>query len=396
MSEQRLYIVYGAGNDAVGLVGRITNPIAEVKGNIVDLRQDVMHGLFTVFLVVDLGAAQVRIDAFRELIKRIEEDTGLKLQVDKYNPQARNPEKRNLLMVLVGRDSPGIIASISRMIAEYRVNIEFSDMVAREDVFLMELMLDISHASLPLENLEKMLQANMAQLGIQTAFQREDVFNKNKRVLLFKSVFSFISNHEMREILQQVGIDVDDMIQSYQPDDVPGSLQRAARAIDGMPLEVLHSLLDSVTISADTLELIQTLKIMGYSIVLASCSFAFVTDMLEERLGLDHSFGFPLASDDDAKSVVGELAEVDPLPLERERLVSLVATLDGVEMDDVTVISDPPDINAAAGLRLELDMKRLLDYYNQKVLSKDALLGLLGSFGIPRLDHQETNKGGRV
>ena len=52
-----LYIVYGIGADSVGLVGAITSPISQVKGNIVDMRQDVMHGLFTIYLVVDLAKA---------------------------------------------------------------------------------------------------------------------------------------------------------------------------------------------------------------------------------------------------------------------------------------------------------------------------------------------------
>lgn len=52
-----LYIVYGIGPDSVGLIGGITSPIARVGGNIVDMRQDVLHGLFTIFLVVDLRQA---------------------------------------------------------------------------------------------------------------------------------------------------------------------------------------------------------------------------------------------------------------------------------------------------------------------------------------------------
>ncbi|MEJ2053763.1 MAG: ACT domain-containing protein, partial [Calditrichaceae bacterium] len=65
MSRQRLYIVHGMGNDAVGLVGGITEPIASAGGNIVDLRQDVLHGLFTIYLVVDLTDCEIRIDAFK-------------------------------------------------------------------------------------------------------------------------------------------------------------------------------------------------------------------------------------------------------------------------------------------------------------------------------------------
>ncbi|MHB8864317.1 MAG: hypothetical protein ACYC6N_18075 [Pirellulaceae bacterium] len=35
------------------------------------------------------------------------------------------------------------------------------------------------------------------------------------------------------------------------------------------------------------------------------------------------------------------------------------------------------------GIRLELNLGQILDYYNKKIISRDALLGLMGSFGIP-------------
>ena len=36
-----------------------------------------------------------------------------------------------------------------------------------------------------------------------------------------------------------------------------------------------------------------------------------------------------------------------------------------------------------SGYGLIFDMKVLLDYYNQHILSKESLIGLLGCFGVP-------------
>ena len=62
MSRKNFYIIHGMGNDTVGLVGNITTPIAAKGGNIVDLRQDVLHGLFTIYLVVDLADSELRFE----------------------------------------------------------------------------------------------------------------------------------------------------------------------------------------------------------------------------------------------------------------------------------------------------------------------------------------------
>ncbi|HOW99768.1 MAG TPA: ACT domain-containing protein, partial [Deltaproteobacteria bacterium] len=91
--NRMLYIIYGIGADSVGLVGGITSPIAAVRGNIVDMRQDVLHGLFTIYLVVDLEGATIKLAEFTKLVEKISDDTGLTLFVDKYLPVPRPPKK---------------------------------------------------------------------------------------------------------------------------------------------------------------------------------------------------------------------------------------------------------------------------------------------------------------
>ena len=183
--REKLYIVHGAGPDAVGLVQQVANPIAAVGGNIVDLRQDVMHGLFTLFMVVDLGGCELKAEGFRGLVAEIAEDTGLQLAVEKYHPVPRSADRKSLLIILVGRDRPGVIARISEQLRGYRVNIEFTRMVARAGVFLMELHVDITHVVLPLENLMGVLRQEMAVVGITAQFQVADVFTKKKRIVCF-------------------------------------------------------------------------------------------------------------------------------------------------------------------------------------------------------------------
>ena len=99
MATQRLYVVHGMGSDAVGLVGQITAPIARARGNILDLRQDVLHGLFTIYLVVDLTGSQLTAKKLQTLIDQIGAQTGLQLTASPYRPVARRPERKNLLMI---------------------------------------------------------------------------------------------------------------------------------------------------------------------------------------------------------------------------------------------------------------------------------------------------------
>ena len=388
--NQKLYIIFGTGADSVGLVQKITTPISAVDGNIIDLRQDVLHGLFTVFMVVDLAAASVAVEEVQALVSSISEETGLDLSMDRYQPVARSAEKRNMLMILLGRDRPGIIATVAEILKTYNINIEFSDMIARERIFLMELMVDIRHCAIPLENLLEVLRERMGTLGINTLFQSEDVFNKKKRILLFDIHSSFIDGQTLAEILQLTGISAAEFNAVYRQEEVPALLNCAAGCLADLPVEVAANVARAVEVTPETMELIQTLKIMGYKIALASRGFTCMSEILRDKLAIDYCFGVPLVENDDAMTMTGELEDTALQELEREGIIDRLASREGVSREDITVIAEEAEGGTPPGLRIRLDMKVLLEYYNQRILSREALIGLLGSFGIPEPAAAET------
>jgi len=384
--KQKLFIVYGTGNDSVGLVGKLTTKISEIKGNIVDLRQDVIHGLFTVFLVVDLAKSKTSLKELQKVLEDISSETGLELYVEKYTPVARPPEKTNLLLILLGKDKEGIIAAVSEILGHYNVNIEFSQMIARENIFLMELHTDISHSTLPVDNLKSVLSEKMDSIKINTIFQEEDVFNKKKRMILFDVSTSFIDDKTFDHILANAGLKAKDISEAFSEGDTIKSLRKVARSLEGLPYQVLKSIVESISVSSETLELIQTLKIMGYKIGLISHGLSFFTNLIKEKLDIDYAFGFETHLDHDAQTLSGKLSPEVSNPLNTKKILSCLEEMESIGDEDVTILPIQEHVNGCtSGIRLNFDMKIFLDYYNHHILNKEALIGLLGSFGIPRI-----------
>ncbi len=384
MSKQRLYIVHGMGNDEVGLVGSITNPITSAGGNIIDLRQDVLHGLFTIYLVVDLKDCDLRIDAFKTLIKSIGEDTGLDLTVDNYHPVARNPEKKNILIILVGPDRPGIIASIAQTLGNYNANIEFAKNIARENIFLMELLIDVSHCTLPLKNLMTAITKKMSEVGITALFQTDDVFNKKKRIILFDITHSLIPNYTLEEILHQTELTSKEISAAFPAGDTAASLNKAAKLLEGLSSDVLTKIADDFSVDAGTIELIQTLKVMGYKICIVTDGFSVFVDALAKKLGVVHRYGVELDIDDDSRLVSGEIAANQIESLSIDNIKNQLAEKEQIGTEDITVVSDE-GLPITPGIRIELNLETILEMYNKHVISKENLIGLLGSFGIQRV-----------
>ena len=381
--REKLYVVYGAGSDAVGLVQQITRPIAAAQGNIVDLRQDVLHGLFMLFMVVDLRDSPLSQDEFGRMIAGISEDTGLSLSVDKYQPVPRRSDRHNLLIILVGRDKPGVIARTSALLSDYRVNIEFMRTVARAGVFLMELHADITHAALPLENLETALIEAMRAVDIRALFQSEDVFNKKKRAVCFDITGSLIPTETMGKLLDQAGISADELQMLYTRMRTRASVEAAAARLAGLPAEVAHRMAEAMTVTPDSIELVETLKTMGYKVMVISTAFQFCTEALTQKAALDACYGYRASVNDDAQAFTGVLSPHHD-PQDRRRILGSFLQREGISEEDVTVLGDDGSSAAGtAGIRIDFDMKALLDFYNQRCIGREQLIGLLGSFGVP-------------
>ncbi len=385
MTQRRFYVVHGMGRDDVGLVGQITTAIAEANGNIQDLRQDVLHGLFTVYMVVDLANSRLDPEDFPAMIQQISGNTGLRITAEPYMPVPRRPDKQNLLMILVGMDKPGIIAASSALLGKYNANIEFAQTIAREGIFLMELLTDVSHVAIPVENLKRTIRQELEAMNIRAIFQDDQVFNKRKRILLFNQEASFLDPPTREEIQQQTQVDAAELARIYDFQQPIRSLQNAASRLDGLPLDVVQTVLSSVKPTPGSMELMQTLKVMGYKIALVSNAFSFFTDSICKKLDIDYAFGIPLQVDDDARSVIGELAADESGSHDLPGVLAQLKTAEGVETEDVTTIDDKGS-DGTPGIRLEFDLEVLLDCFNQRVMSKQNLIGLLGSFGILHLD----------
>ncbi len=383
MANRRLYVVHGLGGDAVGLVRSLTSPIAQARGNIVNIRQDVLHGLFTFVAVVNLSESELRIDEFRNMVTRIAEDTGLAITVDNYVPRPRNPERHNILLILVGRDAPGIIAETAELLSHYRINIEFSRTVARQGVFLMELLCDMSRCAIPQELLMADLKEAMAARDIQAIFQVMDVFNKRKRVVLFDFVTSFLDRESLDEILRHTGISQEELLDAYGTSDLAACLRNAASRLDGVGADVLESVVKTIQPTDGTVELVQTLKVLGYRIALLSRGFTFFTDAARESLDIDHAFGVALAFDEDSRTILGQVPSEALLAVDRPRVVLQLVDKERVDESDVTVISDV-GLTDTPGIRIDFDLATILSHHKRHILSRDALIGLIGAFGLAR------------
>ena len=82
-----------------------------------------------------------------------------------------------IVITVLGKNRPGIVAGITRVLSEANVDIRDITQSILEDIFTMTLMADISDASWDFTALQDALDAQASELGVEVKMQRQDVFN---------------------------------------------------------------------------------------------------------------------------------------------------------------------------------------------------------------------------
>lgn len=85
------------------------------------------------------------------------------------------PSSRVVITVL-GKNRPGIVAGVTRILSEANVDIRDITQSIIEDIFTMTLLADVSSATLDFTQLQEELVSAGETLGVTVEMQREDVF----------------------------------------------------------------------------------------------------------------------------------------------------------------------------------------------------------------------------
>ena len=86
------------------------------------------------------------------------------------------------VVTVIGKDRVGIIAGICVALARYNVNVLDISQTILQDLFTMNMLVDVTDASVGFETLTNALDEEGARLGVNVRIQREDIFDAMHRI----------------------------------------------------------------------------------------------------------------------------------------------------------------------------------------------------------------------
>lgn len=88
-----------------------------------------------------------------------------------------NQEKNTAVVTVLGRDRVGIIADVSRLLADYGININDISQTILDDIFTMVMIVDLKDLIIEKSDISEKLEDLGKRLGVQITIQHTGLFN---------------------------------------------------------------------------------------------------------------------------------------------------------------------------------------------------------------------------
>ncbi len=393
-----IQLITFSGGDHPGLTAGITAILAEHDVNVLDIGQAVIHATLSIGILIEVPDDDHRrqvVDALTDF----GQDNGLRARFSDVSPQSYESwvnaqgRARFIVTLLARKITASQLGLVTAAVHRHGLNIDSINRLSgriplgelpRLSKACVEFSLRGPLADEPA--FRKDLMETASHLEVDLAFQRDDMYRRNRRLVAFDMDSTLIEAEVIDELAKAAG--VGEQVSAITERAMRGELDFASSfrerlaLLEGLEEKSLEHIAGTLKVSEGAEHLIDTLKSLGYKTAILSGGFTYFARFLQQRLGIDYVYANELDIVDGrlTGNVVGDIVDGDRKAL----LLKELAAREGLQLEQVIAVGDGANdlpMLSAAGLGIAFRAKPVVQQLAEQSISTlglDAILYLLG------------------
>ncbi|MDH5807040.1 MAG: phosphoserine phosphatase SerB [Candidatus Methanomethylicaceae archaeon] len=200
-----------------------------------------------------------------------------------------------LVITVVGKDRPGIVANVSGILARFHINIlKLRASTIFSDLFLITLIADLSTSLIKKDVFLNILKNGCEEVGLAIAVESCKSYICDKKIIVFDLDGTLIEQEVIDELAKAAG--VGEEVKKITKLAMEGklkyidALKERVKLLKGLSVKVLDEINSSIVINPNVMELISKLKELGFIIGIVTGGFDFVANYIGKLIGADYVF----------------------------------------------------------------------------------------------------------
>lgn len=402
-----ILLIQVSGYDRPGLSAALTGILAKYQVNLLDMGQAVIHDTLSLGLLVEIPADNESSSLIKDLLFEAHKlDVKIDFKpIDKadYADWVTGQGKDGYIITLLARQITGQqLAAVSSLVARHQLNIENVKRLSGRtpldaiDQPTNRACIELLVRGQP-ESLEQ-LRTDFLQVATQNdldiAFQKDDVFRRSRRLVVFDMDSTLIQSEVIDELAKEanVGEQVAAVTERAMRGelDFNASFRERVALLKGLDEAALERVMQRIKLTEGAERLISTLKTLGYRTAILSGGFTWFGNSLKKRLGIDYVYANELDIRDG--KVTGDVVGAIVNGARKAELLKDIAQREGIHLAQTIAVGDGandlPMLNAA-GLGVAFRAKPLVKQSAEQAISTLGLDGILYLVGVRDRDQAE-------
>ena len=397
MRETLLINVFG--EDKPGVTASITAILARYEINILDIGQSVIHRHLSLGILTDIPPFAESSPVLKDLLFRTHK---LNLQVsfepideESYGQWVDQQGKgRYIVSLLTRKITADQLSQVSAVATKHGLNIDqisrLSGRIHLDSVHdQVKACVEFSVRGNPkdLGELRNEFLELSQSLDMDIAFQTDNMFRRNRRLVCFDMDSTLIETEVIDELAKRAG--VGDQVAAVTEAAMQGkidfmdSFKQRVALLKGLPETVLGEIAERLPLTEGAESLVSNLKRAGYKTAILSGGFTYFGDYLKRKLGIDYVFANAL--DFNNGKVTGKVVEPVIDGHRKADLLRLLAQQEKISLEQVIAVGDGANdlpMLSVAGLGIAFKAKPLVEASAEQSISTLGLDGILYLLGF--------------